>query len=210
MCVTKEVSLVTFLVCMSACIYLYRRNNPNDRWIAIAFIYLGSMQLIEYFIWSDQECSGLNQRATSIAFWHNILQPLVTLAIAYYFTGGNIPIYVYLAVGLYIVTSLPNIWKAKKPGQCSFPCGDSIGLSWDYTNTKSPTYVWGVFCIALASSFLCMKKDGAKYTGLLLGTYVLAHFISVARCPTTTSPTNGSWWCLMAAMIPILAIQINK
>jgi hypothetical protein len=210
MCVTKEVSLVAFIVCISACIYLYRRDNPNDRWIAIAFIYLGSMQLIEYFIWSDQACTGLNQRMTSIAFWQNILQPIVALAIAYYFTGGNLPTYVYLVIGLYIVTSLPNIWKAKKPGQCSRPCGKSIGLSWDYTNTKSQTYVWAIFCIAVAIPFLCMEKDGEKYAGLIIGTYVMAHFISVARCPASASPSNGSWWCLMAVIIPILAIQINK
>ena len=210
MCVNKEVSLVAFVVCISACTYLYRRNNPNDRWIAFAFIYFGTMQLIEYFIWSDQACSGLNQRMTSIGLWHTILQPLMTLALAYYFTGGNLPIYVYLVVGLYIVTSLPHIWKAKKPGQCSLPCGNSVGLSWDYTNTKSQTYVWGIFCIALAIPFLCMKKDGEKYAALIIGTYVLAHFISVARCPASASPSNGSWWCLMVVIIPILAIQINK
>ena len=210
MCVNKEVSLVAFVICISACIYLYRRNNPNDRWIAYAFIYLGTMQLIEFFIWSDQACTGLNQKATSIGFWHNIMQPILSVVLAYYLTGGNLPIYVYLAIGLYVFTALPKIWNAKKPNQCSRPCGDSVGLAWGYTNTKSPTYVWGIFCIALALPFLSMKKDGEKYAGLIIGTYILAFFISKSRCPRSAIPSNGSWWCLMAVIIPILAIMLNK
>jgi len=211
MCVTKEVSLIAFLVCISMCIYLYRRNNTNDRWIAYLFIYLGTMQLIEFFIWTDQACSGLNQRATTIGFWHNILQPIVSLAVAYYITNGNIPIYVYLVVGLYIVTSLPRIWEAKKPNQCSLPCSKgSLGLSWNYTNTKNSTYVWAIFCIALAVPLLCMKKDGETYAGLIIATYILSYFVSKSRCPMGIIPSTGSWWCLMAVLIPALAIMINK
>ena len=90
MCISKEVSMGAFITCTAVCIYLFNRNNKNDHWIASIFIYIGLMQLLEYMMWIDQECSGINQLATTIGFLHNLFQPLVTLGVAIYFTGGNI------------------------------------------------------------------------------------------------------------------------
>jgi len=175
------------------------------------FGYLGTMQYLEYLIWTDQECNGLNQKATYIGYIHNILQPLVSLGVAYYFTGGKIPSYIYGVIILYITTSLPHVIHARKDGQCSLPCsGDNVGLSWKHTDTNSSWYVWGVFCIALAMPFLTMKKNGYIYSGMVIASYVSAYFISVTRCPKRVTPPNGSWWCLMAAFTPLLALQINK
>jgi hypothetical protein len=60
MCVSKEVSLGAFILCTIMCLYLFKRNKPNDRWVALFFIYIGCMQYLEYLMWSDQECSGKN------------------------------------------------------------------------------------------------------------------------------------------------------
>ena len=84
MCISKEVSLVAFITSLSASIFLYNRNNKNDRWVALTFGYIGFMQILEVMMWMDQNCSGLNQKATNLAFWHNVLQPVVSLGVAYY------------------------------------------------------------------------------------------------------------------------------
>ena len=78
MCITKDVSLSVFIICTISCIYLYKRNLLNDRWIAILFTYVGIIQLLEYFIWKDQECSGLNQKATKIALYILVFQPIIS------------------------------------------------------------------------------------------------------------------------------------
>jgi len=184
----------------------------NDRWISILFAYLGTMQLLEYLMWKDQECNGLNQIATNIGFIHNILQPLISLLIAYYFTGGKLPLYIYIIFILYLTTSLPEIIKVKKENQCSLPCnGGNVGLAWKYTNTNNKYYVWSVFCLALIVPFLSMKRNGKLYGGIIMVAYIIAHLISNVRCPNNQgSPPNGSWWCIMAVLIPLLAIKINK
>ena len=73
MCINENISLIIFLVCSITCIYLFKRNYINDRWIAIAFFYIGLMQILEFIMWVDQECKGPNQIATDIAFWQTIL-----------------------------------------------------------------------------------------------------------------------------------------
>lgn len=209
MCINENISLSVFTLCIATCIYLYKRNNKNDKWIAVLFIYLGSMQFLEYLMWKDQECKGLNQLATNIGFWHNILQPIVSLAIAYYFTGGNLPKWIYVIFIIYIIYSFPKIWASKKDNQCSKPCGDdNVGLSWEYTNTMNPTIVWGIFCIALSAPLFAMKQW--IYGFLIILTYIISYFIAIYRCPNFKIPPSGSWWCFMAGFIPLLALKINN
>ena len=121
MCVNKEVSITVFIICSCACLYLFKRNRLNDRWIAIFFIYIGCIQYLEYLMWTDQECNGLNQWATDVAFWHNIFQPFLSLVWAYYFTNGKLPIWVYIMFFLYVTTSLPKIYDKRGINQCSKP-----------------------------------------------------------------------------------------
>jgi hypothetical protein len=212
MCINKEVSISAFIVCSVTCIYLYKRNLQNDRWIAIIFGYFGTMQLLEYLMWIDQECSGLNQIATDLAFIHNILQPMVSLLVAYIMIR-KIPKFAYIVLGIYILVSFPRIWEAKKENQCSKPCSEeNIGLSWEYTLIKdNPYMIWFIFAIALATPFLLMKKNGHIYASIIMGTFISSHFIARHRCPNVivSSPT-GSWWCLMASLVPLSAVYINK
>ena len=209
MCINAEVSISAFIFCSITCIYLYMRNKMNDRWIAIFFGYIGIMQLFEYLMWIDQECSGLNQLATDLGFIHNILQPVLSLLVAYLMVK-KLPKWIYIPLFVYIIYSIPKIIKSKKKGQCSKPCSDkNIGLSWEYTNTEQLNKVWLIFTIAACIPFLTMKKNGSIYFTLLIGTYILSIFIAQNRCQGAIIPSNGSWWCLMASLIPLSAIFIN-
>ena len=209
MCISAELSISAFVFCSVTCIYLYKRNNINDRWIAIMFGYLGCMQLLEYLMWLDQECSGLNQIATDLGFMHNILQPIISLLIAYIMIN-KIPKWSYLILILYLVYSLPKIWVSKDKNQCSKPCSkDKIGLAWEYTNTDNPRMVWMIFALALSSPFLLMKKNGYIYFLLTMVTYFASYFIAENRCIGSVISPTGSWWCLMATSIPLSAVFIN-
>lgn len=210
MCISKEASVLAFASCTAACTFLYSRNRPNDRWIAVIFLYIGCMQLLEYLMWTDQKCSGTNQWATEMAFWHNIFQPFITLGTACSFTGGNVHYLIYLSFALYLA-AVPQIYNAKKPNQCSHPCeNSSIGLAWPYTNGLGKLG-WFIFLIAVSSPFLAMRTNGWVYFSITVGTYLLAATIASKRCPNTKNiPSNGSWWCLMAAFIPTAAIFINR
>ena len=218
MCISKEVSLTAFIVSLSTCFFLYNRNNENDRWVALTFGYIGFMQILEVMMWMDQNCSGLNQKATNLAFWHNVLQPVVSFGVAYYMTNGNIPNYIYLILSVYLLYSFPKIYNAKKDNQCSVPCkGSNVGLSWPYTNTDIHfvnQIVWLIFAIALAVPFLAMKRNKLIYFGLVLITFMMGHLISINRCKNdelnSNNPTSGSWWCLIGAFAPLVSVYVNK
>ena len=210
MCISAEVSISGFIICSVTCIYLYKRNKINDRWVAILFGYFGIMQFLEYLMWIDQKCSGLNQMATDMGFLHNIMQPIISILVAYLMIK-NVPKWIYIPLLLYLVYSLPKIWMMKDKNQCSKPCSKkNIGLSWNYTNTDNPRIVWLIFALALAIPFLAMEKNGLLYFSLMMAIYIISYFIAQNRCKGSVNPSQGSWWCLMAVLFPLSAIFINK
>ena len=99
----------------------------------------------------------------------------------------------------------------KKPNQCSKPCNESKdGLMWQYTNGLG-VLGWFIFLIAVSSPFLAMKSNGKTYFAIIVGSYIASAIIASKRCPYNTNiPSNGSWWCIMATLIPVAAIFINK
>ena len=210
MCISAEVSMIAFLTCSVSSVYLYKRNRPNDRWIAMMFGYLGIMQLLEYLMWMDQECSGLNQTATYLGFLHVVLQPIMSISLAYYMTKGNIPLFIYGLLFVYLIYSVPLLYSSLKEGQCSKPCnGSKIGLSWDFVNPESGTYLWIVFFLALVTPLLLMKKNGKLYFTANLIVWILSGIIGSYRCNGPVPIPSGSLWCLMAFMGPLCAIFIN-
>ena len=208
MCINENVSLITFLTCSLICCYLYYRNKLDDRWIALFFGYLGLIQFLEYLMWKDQKCTGLNQLATNISFFHITLQPILSIFMAFYYRRNLFSKLFYIPFILYILFSVPFIIKAKKPNQCSLPCTkEQIGLSWEYTSTEYNIIVWTLFLMALSSPLLLIKKYGNKLFLSTTITYIIAHIISSNRCSSqNVTPANGSWWCLMAVVGPIIVL----
>ena len=209
MCLNSEISLIIFIFNVIICSFLYRRNNVNDRWVACIFGYVGSMQLLEYLMWIDQECSGLNQQATHVGFWLVISQPLVALATAYYMTGGRLEYWVYAVTLSYLLYSAPIIYKGKEPNQCSKPCpGSDIGLSWLWA--PSTSLVWIIFCLAISAPFLAMKRNGHIYFIGVIALFLLAGIIGSHRCNGPTAVPSGSLWCLFAFVGPFMGVFINR
>ena len=209
MCITKEVSISTFFICTISCIYLYQRNKRNDRWVALLFGYIGLMQFLEYLMWTDQECSGINQKATRVAFYIIILQPLVSVLIAYYMTNGKIPPWLYMIEIIYVIYAIPRLYSKLEENQCTKPCdGSHMGLNWLWVVDNS--LVWLIFFCGLVSPLLLMKPNGYIYCILNFIIWILSYIIGSYRCNGDVDIPSGSLWCLMAFMGPLFAIFMNK
>ena len=207
MCITKEVSLSVFIICSLSCIYLYQRNLPNDRWVAILYGYIGIMQLLEYFMWKDQECSGLNQKATKIAFYILVFQPIISFLVAYIMTNGKLPNWLYMITMIYIIYVISKISFKDKDNKCTKPCdGADFGLSWSFMMDPHEPILWIIFFIALTSPQLLMKKSGKIYFILNLIIWLLSGMIGSYRCQGIIDIPVGSFWCLIAFLMPLFKI----
>ena len=82
MCWSAPVSLATFLTSIFMCVYLYYRNLPNDRPLALWIAWFALMQLFEFFMWRDMQNHALTAKLSLISV---VLQPLVLAAGLYYY-----------------------------------------------------------------------------------------------------------------------------
>lgn len=217
MCVNAEVSIIAFLYCSITSYCLYKRNKKNDRWIAILFSYIGIMQLLEFFMWIDQECSGINQMASKIATIQVVLQPIISFGLVYYINNGNIPLWLYSILMIYILYSIPKIYNVnikKNISDCAQPCKNyKYGLSWEWTDigdTLSNFLVWFIFAICLGAPFLIIKNRGYIYFAFIIISWMLATLIGHYRCGVLFNTPSGSFWCLFAIFGPTLAYFVNK
>ena len=53
MCFNKDISLSTFILALGISFLFIIRNRPNDILIGIFNLTIASMQLVEYFIWTN-------------------------------------------------------------------------------------------------------------------------------------------------------------
>ena len=204
MCYSTTTSLLTFAVMAISTIYLFYRNYPNDRWVAIVFISAGIMQLLEYFMWKDQSCGQMNHIATMLAFILLLIQPIAVLIGAYYFGDLVIDrkrlapiIWIYgIIIGIF---GINWINYASKKRLCSRPNGRH--LDWDF----SP--VMKIFCIMYYLIFLLFFMSRPWYFGAFVGILLIGSlFFSVFYIK---NPSWKSWWCWIINFAPIVYIILS-
>jgi hypothetical protein len=214
MCWSKTVSGITFILGIAGCIYLFQRNGPNDRWIAVFGATVIMIQLAEYFMWSEPVCgSKLNKYACVFALVMLLMEPLVAILGGLIFSDtANKPVLLGF-LGAYIVFVVIIYFKevrGKKPiqwcaqpknraGQCKTGASSAFNkkgcnLSWSFMEhfSQMSEIIWMGFLL-LPLLTMVPFKQGLILALLGLGTFGLAAVIN--------SSAIGSLWCWFAIFV---------
>jgi len=203
MCWNKEVSLTTFIFAIIGVIYLWKRDRPNDRWVAVFAGTIALIQLAEFFMWSDPSCGRLNKYASIFALIILGLEPMMNMVGGLYFSNTStsnkkILKYMLLAYIIFLsVTYFTQIHNKKITwcgnSLCDQPMSSSTGcnLCWHFLNdiNKIIGIIWIIF---LMIPFLTMHpmSQGLALVGLGIVTLGLAQIAN--------STALGSLWCWFA------------
>jgi hypothetical protein len=220
MCWSKESSLTTFIVGMSACIYLYCRNKTSDRLYAIFFAFVLCMQFLEFLIWSDQPTTErdktcktapyhgrLNNAASQVAALQNLLQPVVGGLLVLYFLSKSSaqtrPL--KLVVGMYgaAIVAWVIMKRMYKQKLCTRPLSNGRHLQWPWITEKVAGHaIWYGYFATLAFVLVSMLKipGGKTMAGYLVATML----VSMSVYPFKKA--MGSWWCVAAVGGPLLKV----
>lgn len=182
MCFSKELSLVSFFsgVCLSLALIIYgsKKYKMQNLLIGIFIIYVSLMQLVDYFIWIDLDCTkGYNKIASLLGYILNLTQPLFAVLLFYVLYGLN-STFLFICAGLYTIILMYNFKKYidDKP-PCVVPiCGykencDKKHLRWDWLKLKNKNRgeYWGFinmigyFILLGILGFHVMKLKNIKY-----------------------------------------------
>jgi hypothetical protein len=198
MCYSKSLSLKSFLFGIISSIYLYNKHNDkSDIVISLFFAFVSLMQLVEYFLWSDLKCTGVNQTTSKIGILLNHFQPVVFLIINMLYLESNNNINQNILIILNVIYSIYVMYDYKRfldeKNFCVEP-NKKGHLDWTWKHNFNYFYYHLI-------TFLNLYNYN-HYTNLTLSillSYVL-FFISL----TKFKDNIGEFWCLMVTGIPFL------
>lgn len=137
MCFNSNTSLVAFIISVVCSIYLYMNgintNNKCDLFFSAIVFLIGSMQLVEYFLWENQGCNNMNHIFSLFIMVTLTLQGMILCTIYYYIypkgryfsnTSIHLFLFVYACFFVYMMNYLHNFQL------CSQPSSKSCRLKW--------------------------------------------------------------------------------
>lgn len=207
MCWNKEVSIGTFILAMIGSYYLYKRNAPNDRWMAVFGATFGLIQLAEYFMWSDLGCGNMNKYASMFALLVLAAEPLSNMLGGIYFSETpNKQVLKYMLISYIIFIAYTYFTQIHNKtidwcgtSQCppvsnplaGFYITKKCNLEWYFMKNMNPKLmtIWIIF---LMIPLLTMTP---KMHGMILFTI---GFITFLMAKMANTAAHGSLWCWLA------------
>jgi len=139
MCFNSNTSLVAFIISVACSVYLYmngiNENNNCDLFFSVVVFLIGCMQLIEYFLWENQDCNNNSSNHIFSLFIMVLLtlQGIVSCIVYYrlypknrYFNNTFVMFYLVIYAGFFVY--MMNYLKNFK--LCSTPSSKSCRLKW--------------------------------------------------------------------------------
>jgi hypothetical protein len=212
MCWSIESSKNAYIIgTLSSLILLIKGNNMYKN-IGLFFLAVAQMQLLEYFIWSDQGCGYINNNASKMIVPVLNLQALAMILGSYIFDitilskslMSNITIFVVL---FEVITSILYLYITRKELVCSLPIKNK-GIEWNIGQSNIIgsdviRNIWATIYFSILFAFpLLWKGDLIKYLFcfIMIGSYTLVR--------VQNEITWQSRWCFPASIIPVIYVVL--
>lgn len=185
MCFNARTSLITFaisLVCF--CYLLYRglqSKNNNDIFLSIVTILIGSMQLIEFFLWSNQSCNSVNHYFSLLIIFLLFLQGVIANLFYMQLYPGNSFFskdFVKTILFMYSILIIYVLYRLNSYNLCSAPSSKSCRLIWDSfvkLNYPENRLLYILFMCFYAFMFLIVFVNSIYSNNSLLTKYPLRY-----------------------------------
>lgn len=226
MCFNASASITTFLMSFGLSSYLIflgiKQNNKSDIFNSFIGYLIGFMQLLEYFVWKNQNNFKNNHILTLLINFLLYLQPVIMslLYIFLFVRNTTIKLIIWLLVFLYSIYQYYLLNYLNKYTLTTKPSKKSCRLEWGVDkffdlNQKNKIlgnifygfYYGIIFFIFLISFFLNTKLKNSFGIVFLVITWILAHLYSnIKQEKNNKNYIFGSVWCFLAVAYPLVII----
>lgn len=208
MCWSSNASIISFVIAVIGIIYLYKRNKPNDRWIALFGGVVALIQLAEYFMWNDPNCGWINNLASMFALLVVASEPFMNMIGGIYFSNSpnkKILRCMLLAYIIFIVYIFFTSYHGKKIMWCGVNNCSAISqenpdegtdelnncnLRWMFLQPTGRIGILWVLFLMLPFLTMTPRIQGYILFGIAIFSYVLSKLFS--------SAVTASIWCWYA------------
>ena len=231
MCFNQKTSLLTFSISLVCFIYLIFngivKKNKYDLFAGLLTILIGSMQLIEYYLWGSQNCSSANHFYSLLIMVVLFLQVVLgSLLFMYLFSDKSQKLCNYFILGsisIYTVFTLYLLNWLNQRKLCSKPEGGSCRLVWAPFQTMINdsfgrilfliyfsyyfllgSYAFGGFHFLTKMNFDGHNKYPIRYS-LLTFTFLIAVLYAFITNGKNLVDIFGSTWCFLAVAFGVVS-----
>ncbi len=199
MCISKNLSLASFTVAIVSSILLLKFGNaPENRVIAYYMMFVGLMQLVDFGAWADLSCtSGLNKVSSILGPLLNHIQPLLFMALAYYYLKSSsiIPDKLLVTLGIiYFGYMIYKYWMYIYDNNLCIRKDSLEHLVWHWANNYNYSGYHLLFLFAIINFY--------KYSGLLVF-YLVAYILFQLSI-------SGEIWCFLVTGIPFINLLVQR
>ena len=209
MCYNKNISIYTYIIGLVSSYLLLTSNKKSLKILGCFFIIVIQMQLVEYFLWSNNKCNSKNITISNIGAFLNFIQPIILyIAILYYnkdITNDRKNI-LHITIFLYILSVFIYSLNLFPIGCSSVTEISAPYLQWGWAYKKYPNFITIMFPIA----FVILMYYGLDKTyNLYLSLIFLISFL-ISYIIYKKQRSFGTIWCWFAAFIPIGILVYDK
>jgi len=208
MCYNKDISLYTYLIGLVASFLLIQKKDKDLKILGCFFLFVIHMQLIEYFLWTNNKCNMRNINLSHIGTIVNFIQPIILYLVILYYNKelyiknkqilDSIIIIYIIGLIIYSITLFPlgctNVTKLSSPY-----------LQWSWFFKKNSVIIALLFPIAFTILLYCgLNSPYNLYLSLVCIISFIISFIIYKK-----QRAFGSLWCWFAVFIPIGLLLID-
>jgi hypothetical protein len=199
MCYSENISITTYIVGLIGCGILIKYNYYVE---AVIYFWVIQMQLVEYFIWRNQNCNIVNKNVTKIGLLVNNLEPVVLWLGIYLFSKKILPDWVNYVMIVFVVISL--IYSYQVYGDyCTNVTEESKPyLYWKWNTGKYFEYYYAFFLIVI--NILCIYGVENGYKAAI----IINTLFFTSRMIYSKYNSVGNLWCFATAFAPFITLLI--
>ena len=206
MCWNASISFSSFIAGSLVCLCVWQLESYQPiRLLTLLWMFVLFMQVVEGFIWLDQDCTGVNQIATRVGTALNIMQPVVAYALFMSFKLDGISDKQKLAatalVIFYMCFMLTSLYGASLP-TCIRPSENCRHLN---LHVWKISYSGIVYVITLLSLILLLVRPlslSLFVTACVAATFLISQWLYGCG--------QASMWCWLVVFLPAVFMLFHK
>jgi hypothetical protein len=203
MCYTAKDSALAYGVNLVGCAALFLlAKDAQFKVLALFLLFVGQMQIFDYYFWNHQKCDKENNIVTKLAIAVNHYQPSVLFLLQHLY-GFKQSIEAIVVLGIYSILSVFYNAKAFEQINCTLP-KDGI-LEWKWNELDGNVFFYAFYILYFVVASFNFTDTPVKIASALISviTFVAAsqkRFLNIHF---------GRAWCYYAALMPLVFLVLN-
>lgn len=181
---------------MINCAILYHRNYKIE---GLIYGFVIQMQLIEFLLWSNNNCNNTNIIITRIGIALNHLQPIFLYYLVKIYNKEIDEKIIDIVISIYIILLIFYLIHNREAfNKCTIGTPNKKELNWfiHYGDYKK------FYCYFLFTLLILIIMGLKKYKYLNAGLILMSYLISYFKYKNVKSV--GTMWCLLSSFIPFI------